>query len=139
MKPKLRSVGCFVEYDNTFTILLRNKGKSQGRTWGLPGGKVEPGETDSQAIAREVYEETGIQAKPEAFEALGIFVFNFPNIEVTFPTFRLMLQQQPTIVLEPDAHHDYRWVTAQECYAMPHASLIHGFHELLEKLNYIER
>lgn len=40
-------------------LMLRRKGAVMGGTWALPGGKIEDGESDRNAAAREFGEETG--------------------------------------------------------------------------------
>jgi len=42
-------------------LLMR---RSDNGYWGLPGGYVEPGESVSEAVAREVFEETGVRIRP---------------------------------------------------------------------------
>jgi len=42
-------------------LLMR---RSDNGYWGLPGGYVEPGESVSDAVAREVFEETGVRIRP---------------------------------------------------------------------------
>ena len=45
-------------------ILLLNQDTDTGRSWSLPGGKVEEGETLAAALVREMHEETGLEVEP---------------------------------------------------------------------------
>ena len=66
-------VVCVWVYDGAGHILLtrRAKGKSFHGTWENSGGAAKAGETSRQAIARELFEETGIRAREEDFELLS--------------------------------------------------------------------
>jgi 8-oxo-dGTP diphosphatase len=44
-----------------FLVQQRPADKSRANLWEFPGGKVEPGETDSAALARECLEELDVQ------------------------------------------------------------------------------
>lgn len=47
-----------------------SKGKD---TWYIPGGKREAGETDAQALTREVKEELSVDILPETITPYGVF------------------------------------------------------------------
>lgn len=47
-------------------LLVRRANPPDAGLWGFPGGKVEWGETVEAAAARELLEETGVQATPGA-------------------------------------------------------------------------
>ena len=66
-------VVCVWVYDGKGNILLtrRAKGKSFAGTWENSGGAAKAGENSRQAIARELFEETGIRAAEEDFELLS--------------------------------------------------------------------
>jgi ADP-ribose pyrophosphatase YjhB (NUDIX family) len=53
-------VGALV-HDDEGRLLVVHRGRPPGRgLWSVPGGRVEPGETDVAAVQREVLEETGL-------------------------------------------------------------------------------
>ena len=62
---------CWI-YDGHGKLLLtrRAREKTYAGTWENSGGAVQAGEDSRQAVAREVFEETGIRAEPAEFEFL---------------------------------------------------------------------
>ena len=130
----MRVVGCFLEYGDQFVIIKRHPDKDEGNSWDIAAGKVDPGETDTEACVREVFEETGIVVSEESLEFLGEYVYEFPGKTVVFLAYRSVLDSQLPVILNLSEHIDYKWVTAKEAYAMD--DLMDGFHELLEKIGY---
>ena len=65
-------VVCVWVYDGAGNLLLTRRApeKSFPGTWENSGGAVKAGETSRQAIARELFEETGIRAEESEFELI---------------------------------------------------------------------
>ena len=62
----IRCVGGILR-DTAGRLLLVQRKNEPGRgSWSLPGGRVEPGESDAEALARELVEETGLRVLPGA-------------------------------------------------------------------------
>ncbi len=57
-------VGAVIK-DDAGRLLLIRRGHDPGRgLWSVPGGRIEAGETDQEAVVREVREETGLVVVP---------------------------------------------------------------------------
>ncbi len=130
-----RIVGCFLEYNGKFVILRRRADKPDGNTWGLPAGKVQPGETDREAILRELFEETGYQADSSKLEYLGGFTLGEPERQYLFVTYRVQIDTRHPVTLELAAHESYVWVTPEECFSKH--DLIADFHDLLRRVGFV--
>ena len=62
-KPHIRVVAAEIERDGCFLITQRRPEAAMPLLWEFPGGRVEAGETDSQALQRELREEMGIEVE----------------------------------------------------------------------------
>ncbi|MDR0945294.1 MAG: (deoxy)nucleoside triphosphate pyrophosphohydrolase [Bifidobacteriaceae bacterium] len=56
----VRVVGAVIGRGATVLACRRARGKANGGQWEFPGGKVEAGESDAEALARELTEELGL-------------------------------------------------------------------------------
>ncbi len=56
-------VGAVIIDQGALLLVQRGRGPGQG-LWAVPGGKVQFGETQRQAVIREVREETGLDIEP---------------------------------------------------------------------------
>jgi 8-oxo-dGTP pyrophosphatase MutT (NUDIX family) len=54
-------VGAVICDDKGRVLLVRRANEPGRGLWSLPGGRVEPGEEEAAAVAREVLEETGLE------------------------------------------------------------------------------
>jgi 8-oxo-dGTP diphosphatase len=54
-------VGAVVHDDQRRLLLVLRGTEPAKGTWSIPGGRVEAGESDAEALAREVLEETGLE------------------------------------------------------------------------------
>lgn len=131
-------VVCVWVYDGRGHLLLtrRAKGKSFAGTWENSGGAAKAGETSRQAITRELFEETGIQAKEEEFELLGS-----ERDRCTFYDFYCLKRQVKLkdIVLLPGETDDVMWASFGKVHWMVRSGKIckiigHQFHKQEKEL-----
>ena len=114
-KSKYDVVSCFLEYNGEILLLHRPEHKNQGGKWGVPAGKVEAGETPKTALVRELREETSFVLKEEKnLLYFGKMFVKHPAYDFTYHIFHLPLSEKPNIILNPEEHQNFQWVTPKE-------------------------
>jgi 8-oxo-dGTP diphosphatase len=79
--PGVRVVAAVIERDSKVLICQRKADARHPLKWEFPGGKVEPGEDDRAALARELREELGIEAR--IGDEIEAYDFRYGNAPVT--------------------------------------------------------
>lgn len=70
-------VAAILEREGRILICQRSPEQSHPLKWEFPGGKIEPGETPAQALARELEEELAITGATG--EEVGRYEFAYPG------------------------------------------------------------
>lgn len=106
----LQVVAAIIERNGRVLICRRKPEQAHPLEWEFPGGKVEPGETPEQALARELEEELGI------YRAAGR---ELTRTEFTYPgrqPIELIFCRVHSFTGEPEnrVFHEMRWVLPSE-------------------------
>jgi len=109
-------VGAVIKDDQGRLLLIKRGHEPGAGLWSLPGGRVEPGETDDQALVREMQEETGLAVEPGPLAG----TLQRPGQDGDVLDIRDYAATVTGGTLRPgDDAAEARWVTASELRALP--------------------
>jgi len=103
-------VAAIIERGGRILICRRTKDQSHALKWEFPGGKVEPGESPAEALARELAEELGIRhaAGPE----ITRYEYTYPGKKPILLIFYRItgFEGEPANLI----FHEMRWEAARD-------------------------
>lgn len=133
--PLFTAVGTFViSSAGNIVLLLRNPDKAQPNTWGLPSGKINPGEIPFDAACREFGEETGYNEE-EARHSLkkfsdGPLYVRYGEYDFNYHLFSLHVIEEFEIRFDKKEHSQGIWANPRQ--ALISLPLIGGLDECIE-------
>lgn len=109
-----RSVAGVAFKNNTILVAQRLPPGEMSNTWEFPGGKVDPGEQDRDALVREFEEEFSIRITVHDFIGKSTFIHNAKQYELNAYEIRL-----PHEDLQLHFHSRIQWLTLPEIERLP--------------------
>ncbi len=110
-KRKIRVVAAQIERDGHYMITQRKPTSSLPLLWEFPGGRVEDGETDEAALARELQEEMEIDV--EVVQASVRVTHEYDAYTIDFHVYRCKLVT-PEEQIKLIGVHAYKFVLPQD-------------------------
>ncbi len=108
----IRVVGAMLMRDDgRYLITQRLPTSSLPLLWEFPGGRVESGETDQEALIRELREEMAVEIEVE--EKVMHHHHAYTHYDIDFRVFRCRLTSSPTDIKHLKVH-SHSWVTLEE-------------------------
>ena len=116
-KKIIEVVGAIIKDGDRYLVGQRAANKAQGGLWEFMGGKIEPGETPEQALARECREELTLEIENE--HIIDSVVHEYP--EKTIRLTLILCSPKSGSVPKALEHQQIRWVTRSEMDALDFA------------------
>ena len=101
-------VAALIWQQGLFLACQRPAHKARGLLWEFVGGKVEPGESKEEALARECREE--LDAEVRAGDVFMQLVHQYPDLTVELTLFNATMEGEPRLL----EHNDLRWIGVEE-------------------------
>lgn len=109
MKKQIRVTCGVIEQDGKFLIVQRGENTQHALKWEFPGGKIDPGETESECMARELQEELAIEV--EVLERLIPIFREDENLLIELIPFRCRILSGEITLIE---HLQMAWIEADK-------------------------
>jgi 8-oxo-dGTP diphosphatase len=110
MKKTVRVVAAVIKNEEGKVLITqRRPGAFMPLKWEFPGGKVEAGETDAEALQRELREELAIEV--EVYESFMSLVYPYPDFDIDFHVYSCQITSG---TLKKQGVNDFRWVAIGE-------------------------
>jgi 8-oxo-dGTP diphosphatase len=108
----VRVVAAILRRENRLLLCHRHPERAwYPDVWNLPGGHVEPGETPTEALARELREELAVDLQ----SPLGLPFEEVADSAAAFNMTIWLIDYAGAVVNHaPDEHDELRWVTSDE-------------------------
>ena len=106
--PVIISVGALIKKNEKY-LIARRANVSLAGYWEFPGGRVEEGESDEDALKRELKEELNISAKVNSFFSSNLH--EFPNCKLLRKIYNVDIKD---INFELSVHDEIKWITLDE-------------------------
>lgn len=107
-RKQIEVVAAIIVKDCKVFATQRGYGDWQG-WWEFPGGKIEEGETQQEALTREIREELATEIR--VGEKLTTVVYDYPKFHITMHCYFCSVVSGDLTLLE---HNDARWLTKEE-------------------------
>lgn len=119
-----------------FLIAQRARGKLAGK-WEFPGGKIEAGETEQEAIVREIAEELGVSIFAE--KIIGVFSRAYAEQEVDLTLIRCSLRDPSQEIISDGSHFQHAWIQFCHCRDFDFAPIDREMLDFLQKTHAEEK
>lgn len=108
---RVEVVAAIIMFENEILCVQRPQNKLAyiSEKYEFPGGKIESGETQKEALGRELFEELNITA---SIQSLFLTVIHeYPDFELTMHSFICLVKSKKITLNE---HIDSKWLTVEQ-------------------------
>jgi len=105
----IRVVAAVIEKDRRYLITQRRSSAVLPELWEFPGGKVEAGEDDSQALSREMRERLGVDVKVGKMISFVSHPYEHYSVDLYLYECTLLTDE-----LVRRAVKDFQWITSKQ-------------------------
>ena len=103
----VKVVAAIIIHENKIFATQRGYGEFKDG-WEFPGGKIEPGETPQEALAREIKEELDIEIEVMGF--LETVEYDYPEFHLSMDCFFCVIRSGELVLKE---HEAAKWLTVE--------------------------